>query len=187
MKYVDMQEVAFDPQTVAFPGLGNCHGIVYVNDVGMFAYHLSGVAASNRIKAFANFVSAHPNGGGKGRGLYGLCPTNRYTLGDKEHKAELKLFAKALHYDGKIHGHRWNVEQLHWHTTYVEVHFNDGPLMFSIEGFDDTKQKARNGSPSDHKSVWLNAGALPNPVPKDEVTVLVVRTGRPVFFHPSVL
>jgi hypothetical protein len=26
MKYVDMQEVALDQQTVAFPGSGNCRG-----------------------------------------------------------------------------------------------------------------------------------------------------------------
>jgi hypothetical protein len=48
MKYVNMHEVAFDQISVAFPGLGNCHGIVYVNNHGLFAYHLAGDPVANR-------------------------------------------------------------------------------------------------------------------------------------------
>jgi hypothetical protein len=93
-----MNEVAFDAASVVFPGLGNCHGIVYVNEFGLFAYHAFGVPQDSlgRHEAFASFVRNHIQGGGKGVCLYGACPSNRYTTGDKEHKAELKIIADAL-------------------------------------------------------------------------------------------
>jgi hypothetical protein len=187
MKFVGMQEVVFDDTNVAFPGLGNCHGIVYVNNLGLFAYHLSGNPRPNRTAAFANFVSTHPNGGGPGLALYGYCPTNRHPKGDKAHKTELKLFAAALNYTGKIRGHRWNVEQLHWTTTFVDVFHNQGNIMCSIEGFDDFKENGPNPSPANHKSVWIGPTAPPFPIAKDEVTLLVSRKGRPSFVRASEL
>ena len=186
MKYVDMQEVVFDTNNVAFPGLGNCHGIVYANDDGLFAYHLSGEFRQNRVDAFAHFVAAHAHGGAAARGLYGYCPTNRYTEGDRAQKAELKLVAAALNYNGPIYGYRWNIEQLGWGTTFVDVHFKP-TFMSSIEKFEDIKKKEPNPSPADHKSVFLGPNAPGVAVNLDEVTVYALRTGTPAFFNAKAL
>jgi len=182
MKYVGMNEVVFDAQNVAFHGLGNCHGIVYVNNNGLFAYHLPGVLQQNRVAAFAYFVTHHANGGGPGLGLYGYCPTNRFNTGDKGHKTEMKLFAAALNYTGKIRGHRWNVEQLNWPTTFVDVYHNQGHIMNSIEKFEDIKENGNNLDAVNHQSVHINQYAAPQPVPANWVAQVVVRTGTPTFF-----
>ncbi|MBE0619975.1 MAG: hypothetical protein IH605_05240 [Burkholderiales bacterium] len=186
MKYVGMWEVAFDENNVAFPGLGNCHGIVYVNDDGLFAYHLAGTRKQYEIDAFAHFVTAHPHGGAAARGLYGYCPTNRFTGGDREHKAELKLIAAALNYNGKIYGYRWDIEQLGWGTTFVDVHFKPA-FMSSIEKFEDIKESATNPSPADHKSAHLNPNAPSVAVNLDDVMVYALRTGTPTFFSAKEL
>jgi hypothetical protein len=186
MKYVDMQEVAFDKQNVAFPGLGNCHGIVYVNNNGLFAYHLAGVPVASRVTAFGNFVSTHPNGGGPGLALLGFCPTNRFA-NDKEHKTELQQFATALNYNGKIRGHRWDIKILGWNTTYVELSFNQGVIMSSIEMFEDIKEKGANPEKANHKSVHIGSAALAVPIDRDEVTIVVLRTGKPTFVNAAEL
>ena len=68
MKYVDMNEVAFDHNSIVFPGLGNCHGIVYCNEYGLFAYHAYGNPdkSEGKHQAFASFVLNHLQGKGKG-------------------------------------------------------------------------------------------------------------------------
>jgi len=156
VKYVDMNEVAFDPTSVVFPGLGNCHGIVYVNDFGLFAYHAYGNPEDSRGRheAFGSFVRNHIQGGGKGVGLYGACPTNRYTTGDKGHKAELEIVAEALKYKGKIKGCRWDIERLHWRTTYCEYQYNRMEVTIQIADFSSGKAyRGANPSGFNHKSV----------------------------------
>jgi hypothetical protein len=156
MKYVDMNEVAFDPTSVVFPGLGNCHGIIYINEFGLFAYHAYGIPqdSQGRHEAFGSFVRNHIQGGGKGVGLYGACPSNRYTYGDKDHKAELKVIADALKYTGKIKGCRWNIEKLGWRTTYCEYQYNRMAVTVQVADF-STGQSYRGANPSgfNHKSV----------------------------------
>jgi hypothetical protein len=180
MKYVGMNEVVFDPQNVAFHGLGNCHGIVYLNSNGLFAYHLPGVLQQNRVTAFAYFVTHHANGGGPGLGLYGYCPANRYTKGDKDHKAELQIFAMALNYAGRIRGHRWDMGN--WATTFVDVYHNQGHIMNSIEKFEDIKENGNNPDPVNHQSVHIGQNAVAQPIPANWVAHVVVRTGQPKFF-----
>jgi hypothetical protein len=182
MKYVDMHVVAFDPQNVAFPGLGNCHGIVYVNANGLFAYHLAGMPTPTRTAGFIHFVTNHPNGGGPGLGLYGFCPSNRFD--DPGHKAELQPFATGLNYTGRIRAHRWNIEQLGWGTTFVDVYHNQGSIMSSIEKFEDIKETGPNPWPADLRYNGLNAGALAVPVARAECTLYALRTGKPTFFLP---
>jgi len=158
VKYVNMNEVAFDAASVVFPGLGNCHGIVYINEFGLFAYHAYGIPHDSlgRHEAFASFVRNHIQGGGKGVCLYGACPSNRYTTGDKEHKAELKIIADALKYSGKIKGCRWNIETKGWKTTYCEYQYNRMEVTIQIAdftGLDLHQVMGANPSSFDHKSV----------------------------------
>jgi hypothetical protein len=154
MKYVNMNEAAFDPDCIVFPGLGNCHGVVYVNASGLFAYHIFGHAdgSLSRIGAFGMFVRNHVNGGAKGVCLYGACPSNRFTNGDKDHKKELKLVAEALKFDGPIKGCRWDIAKLHWGTTYCEYRCNRMKVTILIEDFTGgTFQRGANNNSLDHK------------------------------------
>ncbi len=156
MQYVDMNEVAFDAQSVVFPGLGNCHGIVYVNTSGLFAYHAYGNPVDSRGKheAFASFVRNHLQGGGRGLGLYGACPTNRYTNGDADHKAELQIIADALKYTGKIKGCRWDIAKLVWATTYCGYERAGTEVTIRIGNFTNgVSNRGSNPSGFDHKSV----------------------------------
>jgi hypothetical protein len=156
MKYVDMNDVAFDPNAIAFPGLGNCHGIVYHTSAGLFAYHAGGNAldSAGKAEAFGMFVSNHLLGSSAhGICLYGACPTNRHSSATA-HKTELKMIAKALKFDGPIKGHRWDLGTLGWGTTYVEFLCNAGAVTVSIEDF--TSQPVVSGANGDafgHKFV----------------------------------
>ncbi|WP_137179032.1 hypothetical protein [Roseomonas sp. AR75] len=190
MKYVGMQEVVFDQQNIAFPGLGNCHGIVYVNANGLFAYHLSGDPRPVRTAAFGQFVANHVNGGGPGLGLIGFCPTNRFGS-DAGQRGELQPFAAALNYNGPIRGFRWNIAALGWGnmgTTYVDVYFNQGAIVCSYERFEDVKEPlAPNPEPANHQSVLLGPMAVAAPIALAQVTPFALRTGVPSFVNPRTL
>jgi hypothetical protein len=157
MKYVNMNEVAFDPDSIVFPGLGNCHGIVYVNENGLFAFHNYGdpLKSKGKIGAFGMFVRNHPNGQAKGLCLYGACPSNRHSK-DKSHKEELKWVAEAIQFSGPIHGCRWDIAKLGWGTTYTEFRCNRTKVTIWIENFtgcDDNNQESANTDNISHKFV----------------------------------
>jgi hypothetical protein len=143
MKYVNMHEAAFDPQDIVFPGLGNCHGVVYVTDHGLFAYHIYGQPKDSPEKArdFGRFVAQHPHGqNAKGKALCGGCPSNRYyptTIG-QEQKAELVLFADALGFKKHIWGNTWDTHANGWGTTYCAFSYSNQvkpPVTVWIEDF----------------------------------------------------
>lgn len=142
MKYVNMNEVAYDANGIAFPGLGHCHGVVYQTSNGLFAMHIYGGVQETEAKAtlFGDFVRGHLQGSGAvGSHLYGLCPANRFTgTGTAGQKAELKLCADALGYTGPIEGAMWNLGTLGHgaQTTYVEVNMAiGGAIDIRIEDF----------------------------------------------------
>src|SRR5262245_43096963 len=154
MKYVDMDEVAFDSASVALPGLGNCHGIVYVNDYGMFAYHARGNPWDivGKIEAFGMFVRNHAQGGAKGVCLYGACPTNRHPEGDRDHQKELMMVADAIRFGGPIKGCGWDLKKLGWTTTYVEYQLNRTEVTIQIADFSSgTSQRGSNKNALSHK------------------------------------
>jgi hypothetical protein len=134
MKYINMHEAAFDQVSVAFPGLGNCHGIVLATKTGLLGYHMAGNSNEQRVDAFSMFADLFPNAVADGIALYGLCPTNRFNT-DGSHKVELKSVADAIGFKGPIKGYRWDMAKKGWITTYVEVQFNGGVPSCSIESF----------------------------------------------------
>lgn len=156
MKLVDMNEVVFDQAQLAFPGLANCHGVVYVTDVGMFAYHAAGNPDDSEGKAamFGSFVKGHRHRGAQGLGLFGYCPTNRHDK-DSSHKRELKMIAGHLGFEGAPRGFRWNVATLGWHSTYLDVVFNAGVIVVTIENLPNPRQitEHNNDDWQDHKYV----------------------------------
>lgn len=141
MKYVGMNEVVFDQTSIAFPGLGNCHGIVALTNLGMFGYHAAGnpLQSEGKARAFANFVENHAMPQGI-VALYGLCPNNRYDINanqNAQHQSELDMIARNLSFQGDIKGFRWDSNRDFWDTAYVAVERNQGNPSFTIEDFSD--------------------------------------------------
>ncbi len=169
MKYVNMNEVAFDDNKVAFPGLGNCQGFVYHTSAGLFAYHAYGnpLDSEGKAEAFGMFVHNHMRGrDAVGVCLYGACPNNRYTAsnGQNEQRTELQMVARRLGFKGEMKGHRWDLSGGQ-KTTYVEFDL-DGSGVVTVSRQDFTDQDRYNDSGSnpssfDHKSVkqWKDANS----------------------------
>ena len=157
MRYVNMNEVAFDANAIAFPGLGNCHGVVYQTNGGLFALHIYGADHSTQNKApfFGDFVRRHRVGAGAvGQRLYGFCPKNRYVGGNAAQKAELQVCATALGFTGPIHGAMWDTGQLQWGTTYVECTLAGGVVQARIENFTgQPTASVGNAAHLDHKII----------------------------------
>lgn len=140
MKYVDMSHVAWDSTTIIFPGLNNCHGIVYATSVGLYAYHAAvGYHASyntfgkNKIDAFVSFIDSHSRlPGTVTLGLYGYCPDTR-PLDDAND--ELRHVARGLGYAGTIQTSRWSTRTLGWGSTWVVVSRAGKRVSATIENF----------------------------------------------------
>lgn len=161
MKYVNMNEVAYDATSIVFPGLGNCHGVVYQTNVGLFALHIYGADHSTPNKApfFGDFVRRHRLGAAAiGQRLYGFCPTNRYIGGAAAQKAELQVCAAALGFAGPIEGAMWNTAVLAWGTTYAECNLVGGAIQARIENFTG-QPSVVGGNPNhfDHKIITVVA------------------------------
>jgi hypothetical protein len=159
MQYVNMNEVAYDATDIIFPGLGNCHGVVYQTNVGLFALHIYGNPDNTPNKApfFGSFVKGHRLGAtAVGRRLYGLCPSNRYGGVNGAQKAELQVCAAALGFAGEIRGAMWDTAQRGWRTTYVECNLVGAAVQVQIENF-TTGTSATGGNPSsfDHKTITV--------------------------------
>jgi hypothetical protein len=165
MKYVDMNEAAFDPTDIVFPGLGNCHGVVYCTDQGLFAYHIYGAPADSAARAaeFARFVANHHLGrAAVGGALCGGCPSNRYAAQNNpgpEQRAELGVFASAVGFGGALWGATWNTAALGWGTTYCAFAHDaitNPPVSVRIEDFSgQPSQTALNTWPQDQKQIGI--------------------------------
>lgn len=157
MKYVNMNEVAYDANQIVFPGLGNCHGVVLQTNNGLFGFHIAGsdLRTTNKAPYFAQFVQNHPNGGnGVGVRLYGVCPDNRYPNGVTGHRAELQEIANALGFNGPIEGAMWSMQQMAWGTTYVDCSLNGSEVWVRIENFTAAPiQTGANLNPVDQQRI----------------------------------
>lgn len=167
MKFVNTNQAAYDTQDIVFPGLGNCHGVVYKTDKGLFAYHIYGAPGDSGEKAtlFAAFVKHHRIGhDAVGDALCGACPSNRYadTNDTKpEQLAELRLFASALGFTGSIWGASWNTAAKGWQTTYCAADrgmITAPQVRMQIEDFTNQDQHNVTGPPMssfDHKQMTI--------------------------------
>ncbi len=162
MKYVNMNECAYDANGIVFPGLGNCHGVIYQTNVGLFALHIYGAdhATPNKAPFFGDFVKRHVQGANSvGQCLYGVCPTNRYGVGgNAAQKAELQVCATALGFTGPIRGAMWDTALLGWGTTYAQCDLAGGAVQVRIENFTG-QPTVVGGNPShfDHKLITVTA------------------------------
>jgi hypothetical protein len=112
MLYLSEHEMGFDPNAIGFPSIDGCLAVVYLTQNGLFGFHCYGGATPARwlplAAAFRDFVTQHQFGRSVGHRLYGAAFLNRrgynppspQILGD-----ELKAFAAALRFRGKIRGY----------------------------------------------------------------------------------
>lgn len=170
MKFVDMSHVAWDSTTIVFPGLNNCHGLVYATSAGLYAYHAAvGYHASyntfgkNKVDAFVSFINHHARRPGTSiLGLYGLCPDSR-PLDDAND--ELRHAARGVGYTGVIQTSRWSTRTLGWGSTWVVVSRTGKAISATIEDFrseelrHDDHGEVANADPDDQK-LAPNAGGL---------------------------
>ena len=121
-------QYGFSNTSLGFPSISACRAIVYHTSRGLYGFHQASGAHDTKFerfgKKFAGFVDGQ--GGGTGLNLYVAAKVgagSSYSLGDKgalEHLAEMKAFASALDFQGKIRSydlsHKWpNV------GVYVEI------------------------------------------------------------------
>ena len=156
---MNMNEVAFDATAIVFPGLGNCHGVIYQTSVGLFALHIYGADHSTPNKApfFGDFVKRHSlRATAVGQCLYGVCPSNRYLGGNAAQKAELQVCANALGFAGPLRGAMWDTGTLGWGTTYAECTLVGAAVQVRIENFTgQPTTRGDNANPLDHKIIAL--------------------------------
>ena len=202
MKYVNMNEVAYDANGIVFPGLGHCHGVVYQTNVGLFALHIYGGPQDTTHKAplFGDFVKRHARGAtAQGVCLFGAAPTIRFQGlgGSAAQKTELRQCAAALGFTGPIEGGMWDLTQLGWNTTYAAFNLSAGgavqvrienftgqnPVLTPNQSYFDQREVAVQRVPFQNTMMWSSLK------PSNSVVNSVIRKpGTPGFIlHTAVL
>ena len=122
-KYLNENEVGFDPWEVGFPNLGACMGIVALTDRGLYGFHAM-PKVTEKHAVFAQFIATIGAGGNLLR-LYGssFWPL-RYNLGTYTWQDEMRDIASAIGFHGKVKGldtsKAAHAEKRHDHCNYVE-------------------------------------------------------------------
>ncbi len=117
MRFLDTNQIGFDPQTLGFPSVGSCQAIVYQTDIGLFGFHASSsplASHTSKAQAFAQYVQsrsivhAPPTGTTHGICVIGVI-TRFERFGDKQGTAdnwgdELDAIATGLAFMGPVYG-----------------------------------------------------------------------------------
>lgn len=122
-RYLNEREVGFDGDTIGFPNIGDCMGVVLQTENGLYGFHaMPGDAA--RVSGFAQFIQ---NSGlhGSAVHLYGSCIRSKRCLGSEaQWKTEMTTFAEGLNYHGPVSGFDMpaypNLKDGKVDTTYIE-------------------------------------------------------------------
>lgn len=112
MLYLSEREMGFDSDAIGFPSIDGCLAVVYLTQNGLFGYHCYGGAIPTRwlplASAFRDFVTQHQFGRSAAYRLYGAAFLNRRGYNPPSPRIwgdELKAFAAALRFRGKIRGY----------------------------------------------------------------------------------
>ena len=112
MYYLYEHQVGYHSLALGYPSIDGCHAICLQTKTGLFGIHVLGCNAFNHIsramekesEAFAAFVTGHPMGSDFVH-LYGVCfHGKRGWEKGKTWKDEIKVYADALGYKGKVSG-----------------------------------------------------------------------------------
>ncbi len=112
MWYLFEHQLGHHGLALGFPSIDGCNAICLQTKSGLFGLHVLGAAAFNHISqamekraaAFASFVANHPSGG-EFLNLYSVCfHGKRGWEKGRTWKDEIKVYANALKYSGRISG-----------------------------------------------------------------------------------
>ncbi len=106
-KFLNERQIGVDPAKVGFPNLGDCMGLVLLDEGGLFGFHLTRGDLDNAAK-FVEYVQNHRLYTGRLVGLYSVCNfKRRYGQGGGKNdwKAELRGIAQAAGYQGTVNGY----------------------------------------------------------------------------------
>lgn len=117
MRFLDTNQIGFDPHALGFPSVLSCQAIVYQTDIGLFGYHASSsnlASHTNKAQAFAQYVQsrsivhAPPAGATNGVCVIGVI-TRFERFGDKQGTSdnwgdELDAIATSLGFTGPVYG-----------------------------------------------------------------------------------
>jgi hypothetical protein len=133
MKFLLENEMSFSPVMLGFPSIQGCHAIVYQTRSGLYGYHNAGGSRDEdfpiRAGLFRQFVSNVGALGETGTRLYGVTFVSNNQRGysgvPKERwLMELKAFATALGYGGRISGYDLSDSLGATDSAYVEYRVN---------------------------------------------------------------
>jgi hypothetical protein len=117
MRFLDTNQVGFDPHALGFPSVQSCQAIVYQTDIGLFGFHASSsnlLSHTKKAEAFAQYVQnrsmthAPPHGATHGVCVIGVI-TRFERFGDKQGTTahwgdELDAIATQLAFTGPVYG-----------------------------------------------------------------------------------
>lgn len=117
MRFLDTNQVGFDPHALGFPSVQSCQAIVYQTDIGLFGFHAasSGIQShAKKAQAFAQYVQhrsiAHAPPAGATLGICVIGVITRFErFGDKQGTSanwggELDAIATSLGFTGPVYG-----------------------------------------------------------------------------------
>jgi hypothetical protein len=130
MKYVLENQMAFDSNELGFPSIDGCHALTLHTSTGLYGFHIYGTAKhyhtytnadlwERKGGALKDFLTGH-HASGKPIGLYSACHHSRRGYSGKDTwKAEVKVYANAYGFKGKVHC--LNLDQMQYNgSAYVE-------------------------------------------------------------------
>jgi len=102
-RYLNEREVGFDADTIGFPNIGACMGVVLQTDNGLYGFH----AMPGDVDRIAGFLQFIQNSGLHGNNvhLYGSCIRSKRCGGsESQWKTEMTSLAGGLNYHGPVSG-----------------------------------------------------------------------------------
>lgn len=104
--YLLMNECGFDADTVGFPSLQGCAGVVLQTTTGLFGWHIFGAVPTRDLAVmapqFGSMIDNHPN---KGTPVKLYCARFRRFRPGNGWREELEAIATGIGYTGKCGGY----------------------------------------------------------------------------------
>jgi hypothetical protein len=158
-RYSSEREFVFHPSVIGFPSLQGCHGLIYLTDAGMFAFHNVGAETQARyeprFKFLKTFLDGHPSGNSIGRAIYGVCyltqPSGQngtkraYDIPERQSWLnELACYASyARNFNGPIYGYDLGQSGITTLSAYVEFTKVGNTCVIQAKAYSDADKQSK--------------------------------------------
>jgi hypothetical protein len=150
-------EFGFSTTRIGFPSISACRAILYQSSSGLFGFHQATGYAPNKIDRdaakFADFVSHHGAGPGRGLKLYvgaKIGEGSTYAMGMpglQEFTAEIRAIKDALHFQGPVLAYDLSHNRRGNQGVYVEFVRRGEACDVFINDWVDHHNPAHKGPP----------------------------------------